>query len=250
MNNNSPHPISWQRRVAAWLVHLFTASGAVFGLLTLIAIYQQRFSLAFWLMAGAIAVDSVDGLFARLAQTKVAVPQIDGALLDNILDYVNYVLTPAFFLIVSNLVPSYGGFIGASAIVLTSAFQFSQTEAKTDDHFFKGFPSYWNIIIFYLFILQMPSAANLAIILFLAVMIFVPIKYVYPSRPDNLTSKVWLRWVVIIVSLLWGVAGIVLLWTYPETNRFWMAYSIGFCIFYFLFSLYRTIFPLQIGQEK
>ena len=75
--------ISRQQRIAAWLVHLFTASGAVFGLLSLLAIHEGRFVQAFWLMSAGILIDSVDGVLARRAQTKVAAPRIDGALLDN-----------------------------------------------------------------------------------------------------------------------------------------------------------------------
>jgi phosphatidylcholine synthase len=237
--------ISRRRRVAAWSVHLFTASGAVFGLLTLYAIHQHHYLLAFWLMGAAIIVDSVDGILARRAQTKVAAPRIDGALLDNILDYLNYVIAPAFFLLVAELLPQGWGFVGTGIIVLASAYQFTQPEAKTEDHFFKGFPSYWNIVVFYLFFWQTPPTVNLIIVVALAVLVFVPIKYVYPSRLDYLTHNRWLRRAMLAATLLWGVATAVLLLIYPRTNFVMVTLSIAYAIFYTAISLYRTFRPIE-----
>lgn len=238
--------ISWRRRVAAWSVHLFTASGGVFGLLSLYAIYQKQYILAFWLMGGAIIVDSVDGVLARRAQTKVAAPRVDGSLLDNILDYVNYVTVPAFFLLVAELLPSgWWAFVGASVIMLASAYQFTQPEAKTEDHFFKGFPSYWNFIVFYLFFWQTPPWVNLAIVLILVVLVFVPIKYVYPSRLDYLTHSRWLRRGMLLVTVLWGVATAALLWIYPQTNFILVTLSILYILLYIGLSVYRTFRPIE-----
>jgi phosphatidylcholine synthase len=196
-------------------------------------------------MAGAIIVDAVDGILARRAQTKVAAPRIDGALLDNILDYLNYVIAPAFFVLVGELLPQGWGFVGTAIIVLASAYQFTQPEAKTDDHFFKGFPSYWNIVVFYLFFWQTPPWVNLIIVLTLAVLVFVPIKYVYPSRLDYLTHNRWLRRAMLVATLLWGVATAVLLLIYPETNFVMVIFSIAYAIFYMAISLYRTFRPIE-----
>lgn len=237
--------ISRRRRVAAWLVHLFTASGAVFGLLALYATHLEQFILAFWMLGLAVIVDAVDGVLARRAQTKVAAPRIDGALLDNLLDYVNYVMAPAFILLVAGLLPPGWSFLGAGIIVLASAYQFTQPEAKTEDHFFKGFPSYWNIIVFYLFFWQTPPWVNLAIVLALAVLVFVPIKYVYPSRLDYLTHNRWLRQGMLMATILWGVASAILLWNYPRTNFFLVAVSIFYIILYIVLSIYRTFRPIE-----
>lgn len=245
MVDESPYFISSRRRAAAWLVHLFTASGAVFGLFTLYAIYQHQFLLSFWLMTAAILVDSVDGVLARWARVKAAVPQIDGALLDNILDYLNYVIAPTFFLLVGNLLPLGWGFVGTSVVVLASAYQFTQPEAKTEDHFFKGFPSYWNIVVFYLFFWQTPPWLNLIIILILAVLVFVPIKYIYPSRLDYLTHNRWLRQGMLLATILWGVATVALLWIYPDANYILVALSMAYVLFYGAVSIYRTFVPLE-----
>lgn len=251
MVNELTNFISRRRRVAAWLVHLFTASGAVLGLFMFFAIHHGAYIAAFWLMGIAILVDGVDGFLARWARTKEAAARVDGELLDNIIDYSTYVMAPAFLLIVSDLLPAGWRYVAATLIVLASAYQFTQPNAKTADHFFKGFPSYWNIVVFYLFFWQTSPRTNLIIVLVLVVLVFVPIKYVYPSRLDYLTHRVWLQWVMLIATLLWGVATAALLWLYPGTNRFLVFLSIGYIIFYVLFSLYRTFVPLEgVSLEK
>lgn len=237
--------VTRRRRVAAWFVHLFTATGAVIGLFTLVAIHNHQYLIAFWLMALAILVDSVDGTLARRAMTTVAAKKIDGALLDNLIDYVNYVMAPAFFLVESKLLPGGWQYVGGSMVVLASAYQFTQPDAKTKDHFFKGFPSYWNIVVFYLFFWQISPWVNFAIILLLSVLSFVPIKYVYPSRMDYLTRNIWLQWGMLIATILWGVVTGAMLWLYPRTNYFLVTLSIGYVIFYMLISLYRTFVPLE-----
>ncbi len=236
---------SRRRKLAAWLVHLFTASGAVFGLFALWAIHKGHFTGAFWLMSVTIIIDSVDGLLARRAQAKIVAPQVDGALLDNIVDYFTYVIVPAFFLLVSGLLPSGWVFVAVTVMVLASAYQFTQPEAKTDDHFFQGFPSYWNIVVFYLFFWQMSSWTNLVIIFLLALLVFVPIKYVYPSRLEYLTPNRWLRTGMLLATLVWGLATAGMLFVYPQSNPLFIGISVGYCIFYLLISIYRTFVPVD-----
>jgi phosphatidylcholine synthase len=239
---------SFSRRVGAWSVHAFTALGGVIGLLTLLAIYYHEFIYAFYLMGAAVLVDAVDGLFARWAKTKINAPEIDGALMDMILDYLNYVITPAFLLIVAGLLPGYWGTVAAAAIVLASAFQFANVEAKTEDHFFTGFPSYWNIVVLYIFLWRLPAVANLLAIFLCVILVFVPIKYVYLSRVDYLARSKWLQGAMVLAAVLWGVAAVWLLWIYPATNWFWVIYSIVFFVAYFLISIYRTLVPLKVEE--
>jgi phosphatidylcholine synthase len=203
---------SFRHRLAGWLVHALTASGAYVGLLALLAIYDRKWVLAFWLMAITILIDAVDGLFARWIKIKLAVPRIDGALLDNIVDFFTYTIVPAFFLLVTPLVPETWRFPCVLFIVLSSCYQFTQIDAKTEDHFFKGFPSYWNIVVFYLFFWQMSPQLNLSILLLLSILSFVPIKYVYPSRLDYLADSNLLRFAMLLATILWGAATAGLLW--------------------------------------
>jgi phosphatidylcholine synthase len=233
----------WQR-TAGWLIHAFTASGACLGLLALLAIYEHKLLSALWLMGATILIDAVDGMFARKVKITEAVPEIDGALLDNIVDFFTYTLVPCFFLLVTNLLPEYWRILCVMVITFSSAYQFTQVDAKTTDHFFKGFPSYWNIAVFYLFFWQMSQTTNMVILLSLAILSFVPIKYVYPSRLDNLTENKFLRLGMAVITVLWGAATTGLLWLYPESNHFLVAVSLGYCLLYISISLYRTWVPM------
>lgn len=244
-NAYSTTKVSFLNRCLGWLIHAFTASGACVGLLSLLAIYQHNFLLALWLMGATIFIDAVDGMFARRIHIKQAVPEVDGALLDNIVDFFTYTLVPCFFLLVTNLLPEYWRIVCVMIITFSSAYQFTQVDAKTTDHFFKGFPSYWNIAVFYLFFWQMSSTTNMVILLSLAVLSFVPIKYVYPSRLDYLSDNAYLRFSMVVITVLWGIATAGLLWLYPLSNHFLVAISIGYCLLYIGISLYRTWVPLS-----
>lgn len=237
--------MSWQRRCLGWLVHIFTASGAFVGLLALLAIYRHQLLPAFWMMGIAVVIDAVDGMFARMIKIKVAVPQINGELLDNIVDFVNYTIVPAFFILVTDLVPAYWCVLCVIAITFSSAYQFTQVDAKTSDHFFKGFPSYWNIAIFYLYFWQMSPTTNLIILLVLAVLSFIPIKYIYPSRLDYLTHSKALRLATMIATFIFGCATGGLMWVFPETNHLLVFVSMLYMVLYVVFSLYRTWVPLE-----
>ena len=248
MNNRHSIQINWYRRLLGWSIHVFTASGACVGLFALYMIDQHEWIQAFWLMSLAILIDAVDGMFARAIKVKEVVPEIDGALLDNIVDFVNYTIVPAFFIFVTDILPPGLRFFGVLAIIFSSAYQFTQVDAKTSDHFFKGFPSYWNIVVFYLFFWQMSTWNNLLVILILAILSFVPIKYVYPSRLDYLTRSPLLRMAMVFATLVWGMATAGLLWVYPETNHLLLFLSMGYLILYIGISLYRTWVPLQLVE--
>lgn len=250
MKQNNEYNIPLRQRFAGWLVHAFTASGAYVGVLALYAIYQEKFLSALWLMGIAIVIDAVDGLFARLIQIKLAVPKIDGALLDNIVDFFNYTIVPAFFLLVTQLVPHDWRFFSVIVIILSSGYQFTQVDAKTTDHFFKGFPSYWNIAVFYLFFWQMSQWTNLIILLVLALLSFVPIKYVYPSRLDYLAEGNLPRLAMLIATICWGVSTAGLLWLYPESNHILVSVSTGYMILYVAISFYRTWSPLVRSRQS
>lgn len=244
MIDNNLIVVGWQRRCLGWLIHAFTASGAFVGLLALVAIHEQRFLSALWLMGVAILIDAVDGMFARIVKIKLAVPQIDGALLDNIVDFFTYTIVPCFFLLVTPLLSSEWRLVCVIAITFSSAYQFTQLDAKTSDHFFKGFPSYWNIVVFYLYLWQSSTSFNAGVLLVLAVLSFVPIKYVYPSRLDYLTHNPILRSGMLLATILWGAATAGLLWVYPEANPLMSVVSMSYLILYVGISLYRTWVPL------
>ena len=219
-------------RIAAWGVHAFTASGVVWGLFALVAIAQGRWILTFWLMAAALAVDSFDGMLARWARVKENTPGFNGELLDNIVDYITYVIVPAFFIHQAGLLPPRWDLAAAAAIALASAYQFCQPEAKTADNYFKGFPSYWNAAAFYLFFLGLAPWANLAIVAVFLALVFIPIKWIYPSRMVK-----W-RGLTILLTILWGLCCLATLIRYPEPSRGLVYASLGYIAYYIIVSLY------------
>ncbi len=228
----------------AWSVHLFTASGAAIGVFTLERIYQHDYLMALWLMGITVVIDAVDGGLARAVHVKTVLPQFDGALLDNIVDYLNYVITPCFFFLVKpNMLPDDFSLYIVAAVSITSAYQFCQSDAKTPDHFFKGFPCYWNIALFYMFIFNTSSTVNMILLVTLSILIFVPVKYVYPSRLDYLTESKTLKVLMHLCSVVFGISAACLLLLYPDTNSIALALSLGYVVIYLAISFYRTFYP-------
>lgn len=219
MESKSHLPV--ERKIYAYSVHLFTATGAVWGLLALMAVFRHEWRLAILWMVLAMFVDGFDGMLARKADVKTYANNIDGALLDNILDYLNYVVVPALFLIEADFLPAGFKLAGAFAVLLTSAYQFTQTDAKTDethDYFFKGFPSYWNVLVLYMLVMGLNPWVNLAILTLCNILVFVPIKYIYPSRNLRLRS------LTLILSYLYGIIGIWGVMQYPNVPK-WVVWA-------------------------
>lgn len=223
------------QKILAWGVHLFTASGAVFCLLAMNAGAGQSWREAFAWLTLAVFIDAVDGFLARSARVKKVLPQFDGALLDNLIDYASYVLVPAFLLFRAELLPAAFSFWGAAAIVLASAYQFCQADAKTADHYFKGFPSYWNVTVLYLLALGLDPRANLAIVAVLIILVFVPIRYVYPSRTPQFQT--W----TLTLGALWALSVIAIVWQLLAPPQWLLGASLLYVAYYFGVSLYLTI---------
>lgn len=237
------------RYLLAWAVHAFTASAAFIGLLSLVKIYHHDYIQALWLMGITVVIDALDGTFARLCHVKTILPKFDGALLDNIVDYLNYVVTPSFFLLIKPemLPPSCAIWI-IVAITIASAYQFCQAEAKTPDHFFKGFPSYWNITVFYMFIFDTSMTFNAWILALFCLLVFVPIKYIYPSRIDYLTHSKQLKLGFHSCSILYGISSIFILLNYPQREPLWLWISLGYVVLYLSLSMYRTYSPMLVAK--
>ncbi len=245
--NKTPHHLI--RYLCAWGVHALTASGAFIAVLSLFKIYQHDYVHALWLMLLTVLIDSIDGSLARLVPVKKVVPSFDGALLDNIVDYLNYVVTPVFFLLVKpDMLPPGCAMWIALAITLTSSYQFCQADAKTPDHFFKGFPCYWNYTVFYMFIFNTSMYTNAWVLAIFSVMIFIPIKYVYPSRLDYLTKSKILKVLMHACSLLYGASTALILWFYPQQNPLFLGISLGYVVIYMMLSIYRTYSPMIMAK--
>jgi phosphatidylcholine synthase len=217
--------------VRVWVVHLYTASGALCAFLALNRIFYDRYRDAFFWLAFALVIDATEGFLARRADVAARTPGFNGGKLDDIVDYLTYVFVPAFYVWHAVLVPDQWSMVVVAAILFSSAYGFCRDAAKTPDHFFTGFPSYWNIVVFYLYVVRWPPTTNAMILLFLALMVFVPIRYVYPSR-----TPVW-RSLTMVLGVVWAVLMFVLLWQMPDVSRFLFWASCVFPAYYVLLSL-------------
>lgn len=220
---------------AGWLVHAYTASGVVLAFLTVMAVMDGDTVRALWLGLATMVVDGTDGMLARYVQVKRRVPWFDGALLDNIVDYLTYAFTPMVLLWSAGYLGE-----GTSATVLAviplvaSVYQFCRVDAKTEDHLFLGFPSYWNIVAFYVVVLDLQPTSVAMLLMVCAVLVFVPIGYVYPSRTTTLRS------LTLVLTTLWLASYAVLLNQVPDPSPIWLAISVAYVAYYVVLSLYLT----------
>jgi phosphatidylcholine synthase len=221
--------------VLAWGVHLFTATGALWGLLAIMATVQHQWQAAFFWLGMAALVDSFDGTLARRFKVKGVLPGFDGALLDNIIDYQTYVIVPAIFLYEAHLLPASTTIAGIAMVVLASAFQFCQSDAKTDDHTFKGFPSYWNVVVFYMFMFDANPWVNFWVIAILTVLVFVPIRYLYPSRMIRFQK------LTLSLTTIWGILCLIVWLQYPVVNLWMLGVSMLYVAYYIGLSLYMMV---------
>lgn len=196
-------------QLCAWCVHLYTAMGLVVsGMIAncLVSDQPNRFQNTFLLMALGIAIDATDGWFARRVRVKEVLQGFDGRRLDDLVDFLNYTFLPLLLIYQAGLLPA-----SQSAWLLlplvASAYGFCQVSAKTDDGFFLGFPSYWNLVAFYLYALTPPAWATLAALLVFSVLTFVPIRYLYPTQPGGLnriSAALGFVWGAFLVWIVWS----------------------------------------------
>ncbi|MEM7076077.1 MAG: CDP-alcohol phosphatidyltransferase family protein [Pseudomonadota bacterium] len=166
-------------------VHLFTATGAVFAMLAMLAAVQEKWSLMFLWLVVAFAVDGIDGPLARRYDVKRHAPQFDGVLLDLIIDYLTYVFIPAFALFSSGLLPGWTGWFAIIIITFASALYFADTRMKTKDNSFSGFPGCWNMLVLVLFAIAPNFWVSLGIVSVLAIAMFLPLKFIHPVRTER-----------------------------------------------------------------
>ena len=216
----------------AWIAHLYTATGAVIALLATGMTFAHNFRAVFIYFIVATFVDATDGVLARALKVKERLPNFDGAKLDDIVDYLMYAFIPALVVWQADMVPA--AFPICAAIVLSSAYGFAQVDAKvaSTDHFFTGFPSYWNIVVAYLYVLQLSQRTNAIILVTLAVLVFVPIRYVYPSR------TIALKWPTLALGTMWAALFTWIIWRLPAIDGPWIMLSLLFPAYYFALSLW------------
>lgn len=236
-----PKPSRRQAELLSWSVHLLTASGGVLGTFALIAIASGRPAIAALLMLASLVIDGVDGTLARAVGVHEHTPQINGRRLDDIVDYLNFVVVPVFFLWGEGAVlhPAW-----LAAPVLASAYGFSREDAKTEDDFFLGFPSYWNILALYLWLLDVGPLGGTIWVAVLSIGVFVPMKYLYPSKVEPMALRVALG----IGALVWTAALVACIeWPQAMAPYFVLEASLVYPAWYMWLSFTRGGFAKPAG---
>ncbi|RCL00576.1 MAG: phosphatidylcholine synthase [Candidatus Tokpelaia sp. JSC189] len=198
-------------QMRAFSVHLLTASGSFLAFLSLIAASEKQWA-AMWAWLGmALVVDAIDGPIARRLDVKYVLPTWSGETLDNIIDYVTYVLIPAFALYQSVLIGPILSFLSAAVIMVTSAVYYADTNMKSEENFFKGFPVVWNVLVFTVFIVQPAEWVAFAVVLISAILSFMPIYFVHPMRVRRL------RPLTLAIGFIWALLSLISIFYYHMT---------------------------------
>lgn len=187
----------FEMRFKAYSVHLFTAAGASLAMLALLEATQQDWAMmAIWL-AVAFIVDGIDGPLARKYDVRTNAPVIDGTLLDMIIDFLTYVMIPAYALYGSGLLPGWTGWFVVLVIPFASSLYFADTRMKTADASFRGFPACWNMVVLALLVIQPGWVIILGLVVLLSAAQFLTLRFVHPVRT--------LRWraISLPVALIW-----------------------------------------------
>ena len=234
--------MAFLRRHRTYLVHVYTASTLVFVVLGMEWVLSGDYGLALGMMAVTILIDATDGLLARRFRVKETASGVDGALLDNIVDFLSYVALPMLFFLKAEmlLLPVT---LWVSFVMFASAFGFSRTTAKlADKGFFVGFPSYWNILVFYLYLLRSPPAFNTLLVVLLALLVFVPVRFLYVSRLRRG------RTLHFVLGAVWGLFCLVALFLPAGEFRTSLLYlSLVYPVFYTIHSLWLDLRDRQSG---
>jgi phosphatidylcholine synthase len=202
-----------RRQTAAWLVHLYTILGGIVATLGLFEAAKGNLRNAFLLILLSHLIDGTDGLLARKVRVKQALPNFDGSMVDNVVDVYSYLWIPVFIMWQENLLPHDAWLI---IPIIATMYAYGQTDMKTDDNFFLGFPSLWEVIALYLYFFQPVAWVAVLMVLVPGILSFVPVKFLYPSKnkflqkPSLILAAVWvLLWFYILVdddadpSLIW-----------------------------------------------
>jgi phosphatidylcholine synthase len=189
----------------AALVHLFTASGILCGLMATQAVLHNAWQEGFIWLGVALVIDGIDGTFARMAKVHRWLPRFSGERLDLVVDYVTYVFVPTLALLQGGFLPGGWGMVLAGLILLSSLFHFCDTESKAEDHSFVGFPAVWNLVAFYVFAFALPPLAAALLVLACVGLTFVPLKWAHPLRTRRLwqaTGVATVLWLLAVAQVL------------------------------------------------
>lgn len=227
----------------AFSVHLLTASGSFLAFLSLVAASEQRWTAMFWWLGLALLVDGIDGPIARKLQVKEVLPTWSGDMLDNIIDYVTYVLLPAFALYQRGFMGEGLSFASAAIIVISSAIYYADTGMKTRENFFKGFPVVWNMVVFTLFVIEPGEMLSFGVVVIAAALSFTPIHFLHPVRVMRM------RPLNLGIFLLWCALAMVALLQDMQADQ-WVRIGIAASgVYLFCIGAIMQLFP-ELGAKK
>jgi phosphatidylcholine synthase len=227
------------------MLHAYTAFGSVLALLAVVAAVEGQTVQALWILLAALVIDGTDGTLARRLRVKETIPEFDGARLDDIVDYLTYVFAPMVLLWAGGYLPAGPlGLVLAAIPLVASSYQFCRTDAKTEDHYFLGFPSYWNVVAFYVVVMDLGPGVTTAVLLACAVLVFVPVKYLYPSR-----TRV-LRRLNLALAVVWVALCALILLNQPEPHPVVVGLSLGYIAYYVAVSVYLTLTQSRSRPER
>lgn len=212
----------------AWAVHLYTAIGGVVGMFALFNAADGNTRNAFFLLVISMIIDATDGIMARRFKVRTLLPNFDGAMIDNVIDMLTFIWIPVFIMWHESLLPSTWWLI---VPILAGLYAYGQVNMKTQDNFFLGFPSYWNIIALYLFWLQPPAIIAILMLVIPAILTFIPTRYLYPSKNYIYWQLTW------ALGLVWFVMLFIIL-AQPVPNLALVKISLFYPAYYMMMSFY------------
>jgi len=209
----------------------------IWGFLALLEAVNGNVKGMFLWLAVALFVDGIDGTIARRVDIENAAPRFSGAALDLVVDYLTYVVVPAYALVASDLLPAGWDVAAALIILLTSAMYFADTEMKTEDAWFQGFPAVWNLVVFYFFLLDPSPTTTFVTVAVLGILTFAPIVFVHPFRVSKL------REATLTLLVLWSVLALYAIWS-DMAPAAWVKWALSAIAVYFLvLGYFRTAPP-------
>ncbi|EPL10434.1 phosphatidylcholine synthase [Pseudomonas sp. CF161] len=218
-------------RLKAWGAHGFTATGVVTAFLATLALFDNQPKACLIWLGVALLVDGVDGSLARKVNTQSVLPNIDGSVLDLVIDYLTYVFIPALFIYRYIALPDYTPLLATSLILVSSLFCFCNVNMKSKDNYFQGFPAAWNVVALCLYIIAPPAWLTLLSIIGLALLTLSRMKFLHPFRVRRFMP------INIAVTFIWLLCSLLLVLRHPDENPVvmlvWLAmsaYFLGICL--------------------
>ena len=223
----------------AWTVHFLTCSGLIAGFFAITCIFNNNLTSVFLFLGIALLIDAVDGTLARKLRVSFFVKNIDGKMLDSIIDFFNYIIIPSVMIYWFKFVPTPFEIIIPSIILIISAISYSNTNLMTSDNFYKGFPCIWNILLFYLYIFDLSQVYNLFIISICILLKFIPIKFIHPLRVNKYKNYSF------TFMVLWFISSFkILLSSLFILNNIFDYLFLGIWLISNMYFIYLTIYEL------